>query len=308
MTPSPDADHDELALLAENAAEIGMPADRLPPVERGAVRLASGQSLSYLRWGVGAPEAVLLHGGAQNAHTWDTTAVALGRPLVAFDLPGHGHSDRRDDRDYGPWRNAEAVAEALDALGVAPDVVVGMSLGGVTAIRLAAERPDLVPRLVVVDVTPQVNDPRRSLSTAERGTVALLAGAPIYASLDEMVDAAVALSPNRPASAVARGVRHNAVRGEDGLWRWRHDLFTPAPEGAPQWHDFTPLWDDVSRLEASLLVVRGGASAYVTDDDVAELERRKPGARVAVVDGAGHAVQSDRPLDLAGLVGGTLEN
>ncbi len=36
---------------------------------------------------------MLLHGGAQNAHTWDTVALALGRPLVAIDLPGHGHSD-----------------------------------------------------------------------------------------------------------------------------------------------------------------------------------------------------------------------
>ena len=45
------------------------------------------------RVGEAPPELVLLHGGAQNAHTWDTVALALRRPLVAIDLPGHGHSD-----------------------------------------------------------------------------------------------------------------------------------------------------------------------------------------------------------------------
>jgi pimeloyl-ACP methyl ester carboxylesterase len=99
---------------------------------------------------------VLLHGGAQNAHTWDTVALALGRPLIAVDLPGHGRSDWRADRDYWPVRNAEAVAAAASTLAGRAAAVVGMSLGGLTATRLAAARPDLVRRLVVVDVTPGV--------------------------------------------------------------------------------------------------------------------------------------------------------
>ena len=63
---------------------------------------ASGRRLSALVWGEGPPELVLLHGGAQNAHTWDTVALALERPLLAIDLPGHGHSDWRDDHAYWP--------------------------------------------------------------------------------------------------------------------------------------------------------------------------------------------------------------
>jgi esterase len=73
-----------------------------------------GQTVSALVWGEHPPELVLLHGGGQNAHTWDTVALILGRPLLAVDLPGHGHSDWRADRDYGPWRNAEAVAAVIE--------------------------------------------------------------------------------------------------------------------------------------------------------------------------------------------------
>ena len=57
---------------------------------------------------------VLLHGGSQNAHTWDTVAMALDRPLVAIDLPGHGHSDGPGDRPEGQL-DAHGNAEAHHA-------------------------------------------------------------------------------------------------------------------------------------------------------------------------------------------------
>src|SRR6201981_3404140 len=85
--------YDEFGMLAENAAEAGLPWAGSPAVRREWVGVAPGQQVSSLAWGDGDPELVLLHGGAQNAHTWDTVALALRRPLIAIDLPGHGHSD-----------------------------------------------------------------------------------------------------------------------------------------------------------------------------------------------------------------------
>jgi len=292
--------YDEFGLLHENAAEWGLPFERQPAVSRASHTLPTGQELSYLRWGEGDPELVLLHGGAQNAHTWDTVALALDRPAVAIDLPGHGHSDRRQDRNYGPWQNAEAVAAVMEAVAPAARCVIGMSLGGATTIRLAAQRPDLCRRAVLVDVTPQINDPSRHLTTAELGTVSLIGGPPVYDSFEEMADATVALSPYRAASGVRRGVRHNARRLDDGRWTWRYDLFGPPP--GRDWVDFTSLWEDVSAITVPVLFVRGGLSPFVLDEDIAEMQRRLPALEVVVVDGAGHAVQSDRPLVLADLI------
>jgi len=298
-------DYDEFGLLHENAAEWDLPFERRPVVSRASHTLPTGQQLSYLRWGVEDPELVFLHGGAQNAHTWDTVALALGRPAVAIDLPGHGHSDRRQDRNYGPWRNAEAVAAVMEAVAPAARCVIGMSLGGATTIRLAAQRPDLCRRAVLVDVTPQINDPSRHLTTAELGTVSLIGGPPVYATFEEMADATVALSPYRAASGVRRGVRHNARRLDDGHWTWRYDLFGPTQgeETADRgWVDFTSLWEDVSAITVPVLFVRGGLSPFVLDEDIVEMRRRLPALEVVVVDGAGHAVQSDRPLVLADLI------
>ena len=91
--------YDELALFHENAEEYGIPWPGPPVVARTAVEVdrPSGRAVSALLWGTESPEIVFVHGGAQNAHTWDTVALALGRPALAVDLPGHGHSGWRDD-------------------------------------------------------------------------------------------------------------------------------------------------------------------------------------------------------------------
>ncbi|HEY2489748.1 MAG TPA: alpha/beta hydrolase [Streptosporangiaceae bacterium] len=292
-------DYDEFGMLGDNAAEAGLALSAIPPVTRTSFTQAGGQTVSALAWGDVPPELVLLHGGGQNAHTWDTVALALGRPLLAVDLPGHGHSGRRQDRDYGPWRNAEAVAAVIGQAAPAARAVVGMSLGGATLIRLAATRPDLVRRAVIIDVTPDSGVRSRAMSQAERGAVALVSGPPGYDSFEAMAAAAVAASPGRPRSAVERGVRHNARRLPDGRWTWRYDLFgeRPAPVA-----DHTALWPDVSAITAPVMLVLGADSQFTGAEDVAEFRRRLPAARVEVVPGAGHAIQSDQPLALARLI------
>ena len=292
-------DYDEFGMLGDNAAEAGLALSALRPVTRKSFTLADGQTVSALAWGDAQPELVLLHGGGQNAHTWDTVALALGRPLLAVDLPGHGHSGRRQDRDYGPWRNAEAVAAVIGQAAPAARAVVGMSLGGATLIRLAATRPDLVRRAVIVDVTPNSGVRSRGMSQAERGAVALVSGPPSYDSFEAMAAAAVAASPGRPRSAVERGVRHNARRLPDGRWTWRYDLFGERPAAVA---DHTALWPDVSAITAPVLLVLGADSQFTGEEDVAEFRRRLPAARVEVVPGAGHAIQSDQPLALARLI------
>src|SRR5246127_1938509 len=122
----------EFSLLPENAEQAGV-AGPLPEVERVESDSAEG-TISALRWGVTPPRIVFLHGGGQNAHTWDTVIVGLGEPALAVDLPGHGHSAWRADGDYSPQHNAAALAPVRQELAPDAEIVVGMSLGGLTAI------------------------------------------------------------------------------------------------------------------------------------------------------------------------------
>ena len=287
--------YDEFGLLAENADEAGLPWSDPPLVQRHSIDIGSGQHVSALRWGHGEPELVLIHGGAQNAHTWDTVALALGRPLIAVDLPGHGHSDWWPDHLYTPERLADAVAIAIAALAPRAEAIVGMSLGGLTAFRLAAHRPDLVRHLIIVDVTPGTGDnPNKTAAIAT-----FVNGPTDFASFEEILDRTVTHNPGRSVQSLRRGVLHNARPRDDGRWIWRYDRLRPTADGSL---DFAPLWDDVSAVQAPLLLVRGARSPVVDDADVAELLSRRPQAQIAVVDGAGHSVQGDRPLELAELI------
>lgn len=291
-------EYDEFGLFHENAAEAGLPWRGPPPVERRSVEVAPGQRVSALVWGRGEPELVLLHGGAQNAHTWDTVALALDRPLVAIDLPGHGRSDWREDHDYGPRKNAEAVAVAVETLAPRAAAVVGMSLGGLTTLALASLRPDLVRRALLVDVTPGAN------AAKAEPIVAFVAGPESFASFDEILARTVAHNPTRSVSSLRRGVLHNARPREDGRWVWRYDRLSRLRSAAASRADLGlgVFWDDVERLRVPLLLVRGALSGVVDDADVAELRSRKPDAEVVLVAGAGHSVQGDRPVELARII------
>ncbi|MGE0385789.1 MAG: alpha/beta fold hydrolase [Gammaproteobacteria bacterium] len=300
MTIAPES-YDEFSMFQDNCTEAGIPWRGPPRVERRFFDVGAGQRVSALVWGEGPAEMVFMHGGGQNAHTWDTVILGLGRPAIAFDLPGHGHSDWRADRDYWPWRNADAIAAALDALGARPRCTIGMSLGGLTNIRLAAIRPDLAPRAAVVDVTPNVMQHQIRMTLAERGTTALVAGPKVYPSFEAMYEETLKLSPLRTPAGVRRGVLHNARRLEDGRWRWRYDI-GGAPDSAGADNDFTRLWPDVDRIACPMMLVVGGESKFVLPEHRAEFERRRPGLRVEVVPGAGHAVQSDQPLRLVELL------
>jgi pimeloyl-ACP methyl ester carboxylesterase len=293
-----DPGYDEFGLLRENADEVGLPFPGTPVVERREVEVAPRQRVSAIVWGHGDPELVLLHGGAQNAHTWDTVALALARPLVAIDLPGHGHSDWRADHDYRPRKNAEAVAAVIEQLAPRARAVIGMSLGGLTSIALAVQQPELVRRLLLVDVTPGVN------AVKAEPIVSFVSGPESFASFDEILARTIAHNPTRSPSSLRRGVLHNARPREDGRWLWRYDRESPLRNDLAKRGDFDigVHWDDVERLRMPLLLVRGARSTVVDDADVAELRRRKPDAEVLVVPDAGHSVQGDQPLALARII------
>jgi pimeloyl-ACP methyl ester carboxylesterase len=289
-----DFEYDEFAYFHENAEEVGLPFAGPPPVERVDVAVAGTRVVSALRWGSDPVEVVLLHGTAQNAHTWDTVLLALGRPALAIDLPGHGHSGWRDDFGYRPHQLADDVAVVLEKLVDEPVLFVGMSLGGATANSLAARRPDLVRRIVAVDITP---NPRVEDAKEIRD---FIAGPQAFPSFAEILERTVRFNPTRSVSSLRRGIVHNAVRTPDGSWQWRYDRrdrTAAPPVEAPE------AWDELTAISAPYLLVRGGAKgSMVRDDGVVELQRRLPGAEVVTVEGAGHSVQGDRPLELAAII------
>jgi pimeloyl-ACP methyl ester carboxylesterase len=285
---------DEFALLPENAEQIGATGP-LPTVQR-----IESDPISALKWGDQPPAAVFLHGGGQNAHTWDTVILGLGLPALAIDLPGHGRSAWREDGDYGPRLNAETLRPLLREWAPNPRLVVGMSLGGLTAIRIAASEPDLVPELVLVDVTPSAPGRHEEMTKAQLGTVALVQGDRTFPSFAAMLDVTIAAAPHRDRNSLRRGVFHNSKRLDDGAWTWRYDSFRTGD-------GFLGLWDDVPSITMPTTLVRGAKSYFVNDEDAEAFAKAAPGfQRMLVVADSGHSVQGDQPQALVDILRGML--
>jgi len=291
--------YNEFGLFGENITEYGIDASAAPHVRRVNVEMEDGRNLSALVWGSGDPRLVLIHGGAQNAHTWDTVALALGVPLVAIDLAGHGHSDWREDAIYSHDNLAKDVVTAIERLAPNARAVVGMSLGGLTALSVAHRAPQLVRHLVLIDITPGVN------AKKAKAVLDFVNGPQSFDSFDDLLARTQEHNPTRSESSLRRGILHNAVQLDDGSWQWRYDRGNHARSSVvddPNSNGFAELWEAISELKCPILVVRGGLSPVVDDDDVAEVKRRKASADIVVIENAGHSIQGDRPIELAELL------
>ncbi|HEY9308312.1 MAG TPA: alpha/beta hydrolase, partial [Microbacterium sp.] len=285
-----------------------------PRGERLTLAVPDGRTLSALRYATAdapdaAPVVTFLHGAGLNAHTWDTTILALGLPALAIDLPGHGDSSWRDDLAYIARVLAPDVAAGIEVWTDRPQLLVGQSLGGLTAAAVAASRPDLVRQLVVIDITPGV-DPNAGPTQIRE----FFAGPVDWASRDELVDRALAFGLGGGTRRKAeRGVYFNSRVRPDGRVEWKHHFAhlanaaaaspAAAAEAAAQQDAVGSVlgesrWDDLAAVTAPTTLLRGDRG-YVTEADAAEFLRRVPEASVVVVP-SGHNVQEEIPIELGG--------
>jgi pimeloyl-ACP methyl ester carboxylesterase len=274
------------------------------------------------RWDppAGDPRGIvlLLHGGGQTRHSWHRTGQRLageGWTAIALDARGHGESDWAPDGDYSGDALAGDLSAVIAELGEAP-VLVGASMGGITALLAQGENPDLGRALVLVDITPRVEQAGIDkiftfMTSAQDG----------FASLEEAAAAVRAYNPHRRQTGSVEGLRKN-LRERDGRWYWhwdpaflkindepRRDLGPDGPDGSdgsdgsdrPAPARSSPEAGDplerlrvaASHLTCPTLLVRGRQSDIVSDEGVAELRRLVPQAQYADVTGAGHMIAGD---------------
>ncbi|HET6507005.1 MAG TPA: alpha/beta hydrolase [Baekduia sp.] len=264
-----------------------------PTPERVEFDGAGGVRLAGERWAGADPDDVvlLLHGGGQTRHSWGRTAERLaraGRTALALDARGHGDSAWDPDGDYG----LEAfVADLLAVVGTlpAPPVLVGASLGGMTALVAAGEHSGLARGLVLVDVVVRT-EPRG----VQRIKDFMTAAPDGFASLDEVADAIAAYNPNRPRPRNLDGLRKNVRQGADGRWRWHWDpAFMRIDDEPARRFDPAKLRAAAEHLDIPTLIVRGANSDVVSEAGMADMLALVPTARSVDVKAAGHMVAGD---------------
>jgi pimeloyl-ACP methyl ester carboxylesterase len=265
-----------------------------PTIEPEVLHFESdGITLTGERWDAGGDGAavVLLHGGGQTRHSWKRTAQRLaqgGRTAIALDARGHGDSAWHPTQDYSSDGFIGDLVRFVSTLE-RPPVLVGASLGGITALAATGENPGLAAALVLVDIVvtlePQGVARIREFMTARPEG---------FASLEEVADAIAAYNPHRPRPTNLDGLRKNVRLHDDGRWYWHWDPAFMAVGDEPQRDIYEGrLRAAAAAITVPTLIVRGLQSDVVSDAGLADIRSLIPHAQVADVKGAGHMVAGD---------------
>jgi esterase len=244
-----------------------------------------GLRLHLLDWGgEHRTPLLLLHGFTGHAHALDTLSIAL-QPhfrVLALDQRGHGDSDPAET--YDALAAFDDISGVVDQLGLTSLVVIGFSMGGRHAMYLAGKRPELVDKLVVIDIGPEIG--RRMGETAP--------GPPEPDTWDSIEQAAQHLLRGNPYPGIHyfRWVAsHSLRRRPDGalVWAWHPSIKERRSSSEVDW------WGILRAITAPTLVLRG-AESRVLDRDVAERMRAELRHGTLVeIPRAVHTLHEDNP-------------
>ena len=260
--------------------------------------VANGVSLHVRE--VGAPQAapvLFLHGIMGHRRDWDVTIDALGRRfrVLAVDQRGHGRSEWT--RDYRVASMADDAVALIEGLGLAPVPIVGHSMGAMVALLVAARRPDLVDRIVLVDVVPAS---LRTEFAAQMPEMLAAMAAARYPTIDAAVAEWQAGNPLARTDLLRNYVTHALVAEPDGRLRWEFDAWGLRDfiEGV------TPdeLWTAIDGVRCPSLAVRGACSPVTPPGQICEVADRLGGASVVEIPDGGHDLGVEQPEAVTGAV------
>lgn len=250
---------------------------RLTPDESGRFVDLDGRSL-YVHMdgptGAAAPLMVLIHGAGHAAVVWGPLAAhfaGCGWSVMSIDLPGHGRSGGETVDTIESL--ATLVAGLIEAAAHERTTIVGHSMGGLVALELAARRPELVDRLVVVGAGAALPVNALLLDAAQDD------GAPAIQLFDRWahsrtVDEAVRATTRSLLEGLDEGVLHTSLVACDRYAR-----------GA----------ESALAITAPVLVVTGEHDVMVDRSEVARLELALQDVTAMVIADAGHNIIADRP-------------
>ncbi|MGC8476068.1 MAG: alpha/beta fold hydrolase [Acetobacteraceae bacterium] len=245
--------------------------------------------------GAGSP-VVLLHGLFGSARNFGLVQKRLAARwrVIALDLRNHGASGHDSEMSYAAM--AADVAATLAALGAQPAAVIGHSMGGKVAMRLALEYPAVPRALVVADIAPRPYPPHFAAIAASMAALPLASGMTRAA-------ADAALADTVPDAALRGFLMQNFIPGGPAGWRiGLAEIIAALEREIGGWA--APVG---ATWPGPTLVLTGAQSDYVTAADRGPIRALFPAARFVALHGAGHWLHADNPDGFLAAVGAFLE-
>lgn len=240
------------------------------------------------RYGQGEVPHLFIHGFAEGSYVWRRTISRLPADACAYtlDLRGHGESDWCENGQYETVNHVHDTLHVMDVLGFDRVILIGHSLGGKVAARVAALCRERVAGLIIVDTEPDA-DP---VAKAHVGN-ALQASLQQYDSVAQYAEQLVATRPLAPVALLTELARDALRPIKNGKFELRADprLVTSYPfeeSGAE-------VWDSLARVNCPSLIVRGAYSGILSSSSAQRIVSHMRDATLAIVAAAGHSVMID---------------
>ncbi|GAB3727844.1 alpha/beta fold hydrolase [Spirosoma lituiforme] len=243
--------------------------------------------LYFRQTGETGPAIVILHGLFGSSDNWLTTSktiAANGYRVFLVDQRNHGQSPRADDQDY--QNMAADLHEFLTDHGIDKSILVGHSMGGKTVMQYAMTYPGTFEKLVVVDIAPKFYPIHHAEIIRGLKAINLL-------GIKGRNEADAILQTYEPILAVRQFLLKNLYRNEQGVFDWRINI----PVIERELHGIGEELTNPSLVTAPTLFIRGSESPYITNEDIPDIKRIFPNAQVQTIQGAGHWVQAEKPVE-----------
>ena len=255
----------------------------------------NGMNFHYLDWGnEGAPVMLLLHGLRGHCHSWDDVAARFcgDYRVLALDQRGRGETDWAPRGDYSTDAFVADLEEFCYTLGIEKFTLIGHSMGGRNSMAFAGRNPDMLEKLVIVDIGPEIDPVGSARITRELVEVSL--------EFDSFEDALRhVMSQNRFASesVMRRRLTHQTRELPNGKIGWSYD-----PEIREQRRNGTgapppDLWEPLSKITCPTLIVRGSETDTISLSVAERMVETLANGKLVHVDNAAHMVFEDNPGD-----------
>ena len=251
---------------------------------------ARGLRFHYVEWGEsGAPVIVLLHGLSSTCRIWDSFARAFQdrRRLLALDQRGHADSSWPAGPDYATDDYVADLEALVDSWRLERFAIVGLSMGGMNGIAYAARHPDRVTHLVPVDIRPAFD--REKLPSRAMDKHIAESGHPTVEDHEAALRLVRLTNQTTPDEPLRHRLRHLLKPLPEGGWTFKHD-----PRVSFCWRP-SNLWDELPKVQAPALIVRGGKSQVLPEDVAENMRAAFPRADLVTIEEAGHTVPEDAP-------------
>lgn len=253
----------------------------------------NGMNFHYLEWGDPVnPTILMLHGGSQQAHSWDFVSLPLSEQyhVVALDQRGHGDSDWAPDGDYSLEAHQGDIDGFVQAQLPEKFHLIGHSMGGRNSYVWASRHPERLKSLVIVDTGPEA---------APRGRNRIQQFRELPDEMDTLDEFAQRVQDytGRSREQTLGALKYSIRQRADGKWTWKYDKLLRTPGQRSLTWSSEQLWECVARITCPTLVVRGGDSDIFAEATMLRMQEVIPNCTTVTVPRAGHLVAGDNPVD-----------